>query len=208
MSPNTKKISLNGAAGAIEVAIDMPAATPHGVAVIAHPHPLFAGTMDNKVVTTLARAAIACSLVAVRFNFRGVGASNGSFDQGLGEAADCLQICQWAFAQYPGLRALAGFSFGAFVAAQTHQQLQAINPVEKLLLFGTATSRFCVPNVPLDTLVVHGESDDVVPLASVLDWARPSGLPVTILPGASHFFDRRLSTVKQLASRHLLAPNS
>jgi uncharacterized protein len=204
MTPATTRLTLDGAAGAIEVAVDTPA-QPQGVAIIAHPHSQFGGTMDNKVVTTLARAAAACGLTAVRMNFRGVGSSGGTFDDGRGEADDFAQVCEWAFAQTPGMKVLGGFSFGAFVAAQAHARLSTTHAIAKLMLFGTAASRFAVPKVPPDTLVVHGEMDDVVPLASVLDWARPDGLPVVVLPGGSHFFDGRLAQVKQLASRYLLA---
>ncbi|MGL4575147.1 MAG: alpha/beta hydrolase, partial [Burkholderiaceae bacterium] len=192
--------SIAGPAGAIEVALDAPEHGPaRGFALIAHPHPLFGGTMDNKVVTTLARAANSVGLAAVRFNFRGVGASAGVFDEGVGETADFLAVYAWASEQMPGgARKLAGFSFGAFVAAQAAQQLQA-SAHHHLFLAGVATSRFAVPVVDPSTIVVHGELDDVVPLASVMDWARPQELPIVVIPGASHFFDRKLSLIKRLA---------
>jgi uncharacterized protein len=196
----TQAHTLQGPAGTLQMAVDVPQAI-EGVAVIAHPHSLMGGSMDNKVVTTIARAALACNLVAVRFNFRGVGASAGSFDEGAGETQDLLAVVAWAQAQWPqGWRALAGFSFGAFVAAQAQQALQAQQQgAHTLFLAGVATSRFAVPVVDPSTVVVHGEHDDVVPLHSVLDWARPQDLPVTVVPGASHFFDRKLPIIKRLA---------
>jgi alpha/beta superfamily hydrolase len=202
VSPATQRFSLDGPAGAIEVAFDSPQdVAVRGFALIAHPHPLFGGTMDNKVVTTLARAALSCGLLAVRFNFRGVGASAGVFDEGVGETQDCAAAYAWASAQVPmGTRKLAGFSFGAFVAARAANHLrQEGERVDGLFLAGLATSRFAVPVVDSSTIVVHGEMDEVVPLVSVLDWARPQELPVIVVPGASHFFDRKLSLIKRLA---------
>jgi uncharacterized protein len=200
----TQAQTLQGPAGTLQLAIDTPphGAQIHGVAVIAHPHSLMGGTMDNKVVTTIARAATSCGLVAVRFNFRGVGASAGSFDEGQGETQDLLTVLAWAQRQWPqGRRVLAGFSFGAFVAAQAQQTLLAQGQgVHTAFLAGVATSRFTVPVVDPSTVVVHGELDDVVPLQSVLDWARPQDLPVIVVPGASHFFDRKLPVIKRLAT--------
>jgi uncharacterized protein len=201
MNLATQAHTVQGPAGEVQVAVDLPPAIA-GVAVIAHPHSLMGGSMDNKVVTTLARAALACNLVAVRFNFRGVGASAGNFDEGTGETQDLLAIVQWTHAQWPehNLQALAGFSFGAFVAAQAQHHLAAQRKAAPVLfLAGVATSRFTVPVVDPSTVVVHGEHDDVVPLQSVLEWARPQDLPVTVVPGASHFFDRKLPIIKRLA---------
>jgi uncharacterized protein len=198
----TEKLLIDGAAGAIEVARDLPGGqAPQGFALIAHPHPLFGGTMDNKVVTTLARAALACGLAAVRFNFRGVGQSTGTFDEGRGETQDLLAVHAWARSwQAQGAFFLAGFSFGAFVAANACAALQTHgDPPVRMLLAGTATSRFAVPVVDPSTVIVHGELDDVVPLQSVMDWARPQELPVVVIPGASHYFDRKLSLIKRLA---------
>lgn len=208
MKASTRKMSIDGAAGAIELAIDEPSATDaplKGVAVIAHPHPLFGGTMDNKVVQTLARAFVMCGWRAVRFNFRGVGGSAGLHDEGRGEQQDLLTVIQ---SQAPdGALALAGFSFGAFVTCQAIAQLNAVRQPEKVVLVGTATSRFAVPPLAHDlharTLVVHGEVDDTVPLASVMDWARPQHLPVTVIPGVEHFFHGQLPLLRGLVARHL-----
>jgi alpha/beta superfamily hydrolase len=175
------------------------------VAVIAHPHPLFGGTMDNKVVQTLARAFNQCGWTAVRFNFRGVGASAGSHDEGRGELQDMLAVVRHAAPA--GRLALAGFSFGAFVTTHAFAALQPARAVDSLVLVGTAASRFAVAAIPPEahakTLVIHGESDDTVPLAAVLDWARPQVLPVTVVPGVGHFFHGQLPLLKSLVVRHL-----
>jgi alpha/beta superfamily hydrolase len=207
VNSRTQKLTLAGGAGAVEALRDEPAGdTPaRGVAVIAHPHPLFAGTMDNKVVQTLARAFTQCGWTAVRFNFRGVGASAGEHDGGVGEASDLLQVVQAVAPQGP--IALAGFSFGAFVTCGAIAQLWPQRAVDKIVLVGTAASRFDVQPLPLEAhdraLVIHGEQDDTVSLASVMDWARPQSLPVTVVPGVGHFFHGQLPLLKNLVVRHL-----
>ncbi len=210
MNANTQALTLHGAAGAIEAAMDLPAnGDAHApVAIIAHPHPLFAGTMDNKVVQTLARAFTQAGWRALRFNFRGVGASAGVYDKGAGETEDMLQIVREVAPDGP--LALAGFSFGSFVTSRVAERLHAEGrDVTALVLIGTATERFAVAPVPPDwherTLVVHGEADDTVALSSVMDWARPQNLPVTVMPGVSHFFHGQLTPLKQLVLRHLRA---
>lgn len=206
MNAHTERLTLSGAAGAIEAVRDA-APQPRGVAVIAHPHPLFGGTMDNKVVQTLARACVACGYTAVRFNFRGVGASAGTHDEGRGELDDLLAVVEQAAPEGPLV--LAGFSFGAFVTTHALQALWPQGRVERVVLVGTAASRFTVAPVPpeahLRTLVVHGEQDDTVPLAAVMDWARPQILPVTVIPAGGHFFHGQLPLLKNLVARHLTA---
>jgi uncharacterized protein len=207
VNPRTQRLHVAGGAGTIEILRDAPAegVAAAGTAVIAHPHPLFGGTMDNKVVQTLARAFVQCGWVAIRFNFRGVGASEGVHDAGKGEAEDMLAVV----AEYAagGPLALAGFSFGAFVTTHALAALAPSRSVERLVLVGTATSRFEVAPVPTAlhdrTLVIHGERDDTVELASVLDWARPQSLPVTVVPGVEHFFHGQLPLLKSLVVRHL-----
>jgi alpha/beta superfamily hydrolase len=205
VNAQTEKSTIAGEAGLIEIAIDTPAGPARGVAVIAHPHPLFGGTMDNKVVQTLARAFTQCGWTAVRFNFRGVGASTGNHDEGRGELQDLLAVVQHAAPAGP--LALAGFSFGAFVTTHAFAALQAEREIASLVLVGTAASRFAVAPVPasfhMQTLVIHGETDDTVPLAAVLDWARPQALPVTVVPGVGHFFHGQLPLLKSLVVRHL-----
>ena len=207
MNSQTQKSLIQGAAGAIEIALDQPAAgtVARGVAVIAHPHPLFAGTLDNKVVQTLARAFTQCGWTAVRFNFRGVGGTQGVHDEGRGELDDLLAVVVTQAPQGP--LCLAGFSFGAFVTTHAHERLSASRAIEKLVLIGTSVSRSVAAPVDaaahLKTLVVHGELDDTVPLQAVLDWARPQQLPVTVVPGGSHFFHGQLPLLKNLVVRHL-----
>ena len=207
MNSQTQKSVVQGAAGAIEVARDRPAAdvTPKGVAVIAHPHPLFGGTMDNKVVQTLARAFMQCGWAAVRFNFRGVGGTAGVHDEGRGELDDMLAVV--AAMAPEGPLCLAGFSFGAFVTTHAHARLRDARGIEKLVLVGTSVSRSVAAPVDaadhLKTLVLHGELDDTVELAAVFDWARPQALPVTVVPGGGHFFHGQLPLLKNLVVRHL-----
>lgn len=200
MKSETQRSSIDGPAGALECATDLPAGTPRGTAVLCHPHPQFGGTLDNKVVQTLARAFLQLGYRAVRFNVRGVGASAGVWDEGRGEIDDALAVVAAERAAHPGLPlALGGFSFGGYLAAQAADRLQAAGaPAERLVLVGPATSRFNMPaRVAPDTVVIHGESDDVVPLAATLDWARPQVLPVVVLPGVGHFFHGQLPLLKQ-----------
>lgn len=204
-----ERLALTGPAGTIEAIRDLPdAGRPlRGVAVIAHPHPLYGGTMDNKVVQTMARAFVASGFAAVRFNFRGIGGSAGTWDEGRGEVQDMLAVVAQAAADAP--LALAGFSFGAFVTSHVLSQVWGVREVTHVVLAGTAAGRFGVAEVPpparARTLVVHGESDDVVPLAAVMDWARPQLLPVTVVPGGGHFFHGQLPLLKGLVARHLQA---
>jgi alpha/beta superfamily hydrolase len=208
MNSATQSLILQGPAGAIEALRDAPVQGEiRGTAVIAHPHPLFGGTMQNKVVQTLARAFVLCGWQAVRFNFRGVGTSAGTYDEGRGEAADMQAVIDQVAPSGP--LALAGFSFGAFVTSHVVRTLTPVRSLDKLVLVGTAASRFEVapvtPELHEQTLVLHGEQDDTVPLASVMDWARPQSLPVTVIPGVEHFFHGQLPLLKTLVARHLRA---
>jgi alpha/beta superfamily hydrolase len=207
MNSATQSVVFNGPAGPLEGLCDEPDQMPiKGVAIISHPHPLFGGTMHNKVVQTLAKAFVQNGWRAIRYNFRGVGASAGTYDEGRGELADLQSVIAQNHA--PAL-ALAGFSFGAFVTSHAVGQLPDVAALEKLVLVGTAVSRFDVAPVPLalheKTLVLHGEVDDTVPLTNVMDWARPQSLPVTIVPGVEHFFHGQLPLLRALVSRHLRA---
>ena len=205
MNAQTERLEVAGPAGRMQVLRDQPEGTPRGIAVIAHPHPLFGGTMDNKVVQTVARAFVQSGWTAIRFNFRGVGTSEGAHDEGRGEALDLQHLVQELAPQGP--LALAGFSFGSYVAVQAVQALWASREIQAIVLVGTATARFQVPALPPEshdrTLVIHGEHDDTVPLAGVLDWARPQSLPVTVVPGVEHFFHGQLPLLKNLVVRHL-----
>ena len=207
MNSQTQRLMLTGEVGPIEALRDVPEGASRGVAVIAHPHPLFGGTMDNKVVQTLARAFVQCGWTVVRFNFRGVGASAGAHDAGQGEARDLLRVVEQVASDGP--LALAGFSFGSFVTSHALAALWGQRSIDKVVFVGTAAARFTVADVPLSaherTLVVHGEQDDTVPLSSVMDWARPQTLPVTVVPGGGHFFHGQLPLLKSLVVRHLSA---
>ena len=198
MNSQTQRFSLQGAAGNIECALDLPSATPRGVALVAHPHPLYGGTMDNKVAQTLARAFVALGYATARMNFRGVGKSEGEHDAGRGETDDMAVLLQHMRQQFPDLPiALGGFSFGTFVQSQLQQRLAADGtPAERLVLVGTAAGKWAIPPVPANTILIHGEHDDTIPLADVLDWARPQDLPVIVIPGADHFFHRKLQHIK------------
>jgi len=200
MPPSTlERLVIGGPAGALEVDLNDPGEPRRGIALIAHPNPVHGGTKDNKVVTTLAKTLFGLGYVAVRPNFRGVGASAGTFDQGNGETEDMLAVARYATARFGNLPLLlAGFSFGAFVQTRVAQALT----VERLVLVGPAVNRFPAAPVPADTLVIHGEFDDVVPLAAVLDWARPQQLPLVVVPGGEHFFHGRLHVLAQIVQRH------
>ena len=207
MNSQTQRITWRGEAGAIEGLLDQPEGVARGVAMVAHPHPLFGGTMDNKVVQTLARAFVQCGWTVARFNFRGVGASEGLHDAGAGEARDFLSVVEQVAPT--GELAIAGFSFGSFVASHAIQSLWEKRDIEKIVFVGTATERLAVADVPQSlhdkTLVIHGEQDDTVSLASVMDWARPQSLPVMVVPGGGHFFHGQLPLLKSLVVRHLMA---
>jgi len=201
VTPRTLRHTVDGPVGPIECAVDAPADAAHGVAVICHPHPQHGGTMDNKVVQTLARAFVQLGWRAVRFNFRGIGGSGGAWDEGRGEIDDALAVI--AAERAPGQAlAIAGFSFGGYVASHAAARLPDGHKAERLVLVGPATGNFDVAPVPDDTLVIHGEHDDVVPLAATLDWARPQSLPIVVVPGGGHFFHGQLPLLKSLLLRY------
>jgi uncharacterized protein len=200
MNAQTHYFSLQGAAGTLECALDLPESNaPRGIALVAHPHPLFGGTMDNKVAHTLARAFVTLGYAAARMNFRGVGASGGTHDDGIGETDDMAQLLSHMREKYPDLPfALAGFSFGTYVQTQLQKRLEAQGtPAERLVLVGTAAGKWPLPTVPPDTILLHGELDDTIPLTNVFDWARPQDLAVIVVPGGDHFFNRKLQHIKK-----------
>ncbi len=199
--PILSKFSIMGAAGNLEGITHLPDRAPRAIAVVAHPLPTMGGTMENKVVTTLAKTFAELGFVALRFNFRGVDGSEGTFDEGNGEVEDVLSVVRYAQQEYGNLPLiLAGFSFGGYVQARSAQQLHS-HP-HKLVLIAPAVGRFPMPPVPHDTLLIHGELDEVVPLADVLQWARPLHLPVVVLPETEHFFHGRLSQIKDIVRHH------
>lgn len=192
-----RKIAFAGPAGQLEAMLHLPDSEPTAIAVVAHPLPTMGGTMDNKVVTTLTKTFVELGYAALRFNFRGVGESAGEFDEGNGEVEDLLAVVQHAreaFGHLPLI--LSGFSFGGYVSARAAQHLHP--QAHKLVLVGPAVGRFAMPHVPHNTLVLHGEHDEVIALSDALDWARPQHLPIVVLPEAGHFFHGRLNQLKQI----------
>jgi len=213
-----ERLLLDGAAGKIECVIDLPAAgagrggdcdaargsdyaAARGVALIAHPHPLFGGSLDNKVAHAMAKTFVELGYVALRPNFRGVGASTGEHDEGQGEADDLLAVLDYARTRFHAAApVLAGFSFGAYVQTLVARRVAP----ERMALVGVAAGfvsggrSYTAEAVPANSIVIHGELDETVPLANVLAWARPQELPVVVVPGADHFFHRRLHIIKNI----------
>ena len=206
MNPRPVREEIAGPAGRIECALDRPAGTPRGVAVVCHPHPQFGGTLDNKVVQMVARTFLQLGWSSVRFNFRGIGRSEGSWDEGMGEVEDAFAVVAAVKkrSEFAGLPwALAGFSFGGYVAATVADRLPESEKPRRLVLVGPSTEKQAVPKVPADTVVLHGEVDDVVPLSATLAWARPQSLPVIVFPGVGHFFHGQLTSLKNVLLREL-----
>ena len=206
MNPRTVREQIDGPAGRIECALDRPADAVLGLAVVCHPHPQGGGTLDNKVAQTIARACIDVGWAAVRFNFRGVGASEGAWDEGRGEVDDALAVvAHWRardeFAGKPLL--LGGFSFGGYVAVEVARRLADDAKPRRLVLVGPSVEKQDVGSVPPDTIVVHGESDELVPFAAALAWARPQGLPIIVFPGVGHFFHGQIALLKKILVREL-----
>ena len=208
MNVHTKKYLIDGPVGKIEVAVDTPdasretGAAPRGIALVAHPHPLFGGSMDNKVAQTLARTLVQLNYITYRTNFRGVGETQGTHDAGIGERNDLRAVLDHMRAQ-PGQAdlplVLAGFSFGTFVLSHVAARLREEGQeIERMVFVGTAASRWEVAPVPENTLVIHGEIDETVEIQSVYDWARPQELPVIVIPGAEHFLHRKLHILKRI----------
>jgi alpha/beta superfamily hydrolase len=197
--PTLKKFSISGAAGKLDGIVHIPDNALRAIAVVAHPLPTMGGTMENKVVTTLAKTFTELGFVALRFNFRGVDGSDGEFDDGNGEVEDVLAVVRHARQEYGDLPLiLSGFSFGAYVQACAALQLHP----QQLVLVAPAVGRFAMPDVPAHTLLIHGDLDEVVELQELLKWARPQHLPVIVLAGAEHFFHGRLAQLKQIVLQH------
>ena len=224
MNSRTKVIQIDGVVGLMEMSIDLPdelKANPEfavrGLALVAHPHPLMGGTMDNKVAQTMARAFNQLGYVSVRPNFRGVGGTAGVYDDGVGELEDLLHVTDWmrtpsSWAQFEATTnqswtayantlplVVSGFSFGSFVGSHLVQRLAELGrPAERLVMVGSAAGKWTLASVPADTLAIHGELDETIPLTDVLDWARPQELTVQVVPGADHFFHRRLHCIRNI----------
>jgi alpha/beta superfamily hydrolase len=190
-----ERIFIGGGAGRIETVVDRSEAALRGAALVAHPHPLYGGTLDNKVAQTLAKTFVELGYVSLRPNFRGVGASEGGHDEGNGETEDLLHVAAYAKEEFGELPlVLAGYSFGGFVQTRVAKRIKP----ERMVLVGLAAGRFHCEPVPADSIVIHGEQDETVPLAKVLDWARPQELPIVVIPGADHFFHLRLHLIKNI----------
>jgi len=215
MAAGGERALIDGAAGRIEVASSMPL-NARAVAVVAHPHPLFGGTMDNKVVTTLAKAFVEAGVATFRFNFRGVGATQGAHDEGRGETEDMLRVIEHArrSVSHVPLR-LAGFSFGGAIAVRASAQAE----FEQLVLVAPGFRRITAqgmgeapdPSDPAlgapgrhttsNTMVIHGDRDETVPLADSLAWAGAREIPVVVVPGGEHFFHRKLHVLREIVAR-------
>ena len=213
MPAYTETTTFDGLAGVIDCALDWPEGAPTGWALVLHPNPSQGGTRDNKVVTTIARACVQYGLLALRPNFRGIGSSGGTFDHGKGELLDMAALVEQFRVRYPEIAAmpwvLAGFSFGTSIAVQLYAKWDRLekNLPNIVVLTGSAALRFRHSDVkaPEDALVIHGEVDEVVPLSEVMDWARPLGMPVVVIPEAGHFFHGKLLVLRQLVQTRLRA---
>ena len=188
---SARREQIAGPAGKIECAVDEPTGTSRGIALVAHPHPLHGGTLDNKVAQTLARAFVELGYTAWRPNFRGVGASEGAHDEGRGEVDDLAAVLEFTGSKKP---VLAGFSFGAAMQAKLATRIE----LERMVLVGLAVKHAEVPPVPKDTILIHGDQDTTVLMADVFAWAQPQDLPVVVVPGADHFFHRRLQILRAI----------
>jgi len=224
MNSRTKLIYIDGVVGQIEMSIDLPDELKinpdfavRGLALIAHPHPLMGGTMDNKVAQTIARTFNQLGYISVRPNFRGVGGTVGVHDDGVGELDDLLHVTDWmrtpsSWSQFSATQnqawiafantlplVVSGFSFGSFVGSHLVQRLADLGrPAERLVMVGSAAGKWVLAQVPADTILIHGEVDETIPLIDVLDWARPQELIVQVVPGADHFFHRRLHCIRNI----------
>lgn len=195
------KFSLPGPAGVLHGVAHLPDTEPRAIAIVAHPLPTMGGTMEHKIVTTLAKTFAELGFVALRFNFRGVGESDGSYDEGNGETEDAVAVAHYAQQEFGHLPLiLSGFSFGGYVQARAAQRLHG--HAHKLVLVAPAVGRFAMPVAPHDTLLIHGERDEVVPLTDVLAWARPQHLPIVVVPEAEHYFHGLLPLLRDIVRHH------
>ena len=202
MNVDTKLFFVDGSAGKLECALDLPKREPVGIAILAHPHPLYGGTMSNKVVQMMARAFIGLDYLAVRMNFRGVGKSEGAHDFGNGETDDMAVLLEYVRGKYPGLPiVLGGFSFGTYVQSRLQEKMVAEGrPPERMVFVSTTAGKWAVEKIPASTLLIHGELDDVVPLKDVFNWARPQDLSVVVVAGADHLFNHKLHHIRHIVT--------
>lgn len=190
-------VVIDGRSGAVEAIVEDPGAPAPLYAVVCHPHPLYGGTMDNKVVTSVARALHECAIPTLRFNFRGVGRSGGTYDNGIGETEDAAAVAAWGAARWPGRGlVVAGFSFGGYVALRLTRQRTAA----QLIGVAPAVLRFepdlGAPSCPFT--IIQGDADDVVEPQAVIAWAAALSPPprLIVLPGVGHFFHGRLHELR------------
>jgi alpha/beta superfamily hydrolase len=194
-----KTQSIAGPAGALQILEEVPAEIPAAVAVICHPHPLHGGSLNNKVVHQLAKTFTELGAASIRFNFRGIGESEGEYDEGRGELQDLLAVAAWAQARWPELPLwLGGFSFGGFIALQAAQKLAP----QRLVTVAPAVNYFADRVLDLSGiswLLIQGDADDIVPAELVTGWAGSLEFQpqLVLLKGAGHFFHGRLNELKQ-----------
>lgn len=196
----SERVGIDGPAGNLQCIVEEVGPGAQGYAVVCHPHPLFGGTMDNKVVVSVARALQEAGISTIRFNFRGVGASAGVYDEGRGEADDARCVAEWGARRWPTLAlTCAGFSFGSYAALQ----LALSRPTARLITIAPAVTRFAYdalkrPDCPW--LIVQGDADDVVDPQAVIDWAGLLSPPATLklMPGSGHFFHDKLIELKEI----------
>ncbi|MBM7332400.1 MAG: alpha/beta fold hydrolase [Alcanivorax sp.] len=204
------RLALEGPEGTLEAALEGDTDNPAMIAIVCHPHPLFGGTMDNKVVTTLARAARDAGAAVLRFNFRGVGNSQGAFSDGIGETEDLIAVHRWLTREFPDRPLwLAGFSFGSFVAARGAEVLAANGQAPKaLMLVAPPVHHFDFEGIETagcPVTVVQGEDDEVVPAEQVFRWAGQTPLTPDLIrfPDSGHFFHGKLVDLKEVAASRL-----
>ncbi|HXR50812.1 MAG TPA: alpha/beta hydrolase [Steroidobacteraceae bacterium] len=213
-APAQEPVRIEGPAGALEAVLEDPAAgvAPRAFMVVCHPHPQHGGTMTNKVVTTLARTAHAMGVPSLRFNYRGVGASAGSFDDGRGEIEDALAVVAFGRQRWPDAQLwLAGFSFGGVVALRA-STTRGVGQVAKLVTVAPALGRnfgslreVSVPNCPW--LIVQGDNDEVIDGELVIDWAEQlePAPQLVVLPDTGHYFHGKLSLLQESVAPFLQA---
>jgi uncharacterized protein len=216
LNPATQRLVIPGPAGAIEAGLDQPVGAATGLAVVAHPHPLFGGTLDNKVSQTIARTFLSQGMICLRPNFRGVGKSEGVHDHGHGEVEDLWAAWQWLIQEFPaveGQRWLGGFSFGGVMATHVAKAWSTSGvsigqpPLSRVILVGLGISPDRRPAAQLTPAarLIHGELDEVIGLKDLFDWVRPQHFPVLVVPGAGHFFHGQLNELKACVQQSLAA---
>ena len=201
MQGKTEQLIIPGPTGDLEAVLFTPEVNTHKLFVMCHPHPLFQGSMDNKVVTTLTRAFAELGFITLRFNYRGVGKSTGEYDHGAGEAQDTLAVLSYLQQRFGALKTfvLGGFSFGGFVAYQTAIQ----NLPDALILISPSIAKLNAdtPEPLCPTLVIQGDNDETIPAETVYAWlkTRKNSITVKEITGASHFFHGKLPDLRQIS---------